>query len=240
MNKIALLLLVALGGLFWWWGQRDPFAHAPVGYIEQEPKQADSNMAPFDMRDYSLLGHVFHIAPKASYDISGRVLHTRRYFSEKYTGSLVTFDLGLGWKSMSDSTILSEYFRFDHWAETSGGRFLTWQYGFDGKGLPAGLGDFNQQLSNNHIIPADKKVFRQLSKVKAGDLIRLHGYLVEITDRERPEWKWITSTTRSDTSTHWGGNNTSCETIYVTSVERIISTHPYLAEPMPEAFWPLF
>jgi hypothetical protein len=243
MKKPLLFLAILLSGgwivLGW---DNDPFAHAPVGYIAQEPLQSPADIGPFTFKDYAFFSHSYTITPKASYWVQARVLHKRRYYTDRYSGSLVPYDLGLGWKNMSDPVLLSDHYVFDHKSDTSGGRFLwtSWKTEKGGAPIvpPADKGDPMSQLSNNHIIPANKKVFRQLAHTKAGDMVALRGYLVEISDPATPNWKWTTSLTRNDTSTHWGGNNTSCETLFVTEVSKITSTAPLTFEEAEEGFLP--
>ncbi|MDX9690304.1 MAG: hypothetical protein EOM37_03970 [Proteobacteria bacterium] len=239
-KKILFLAILLFGGWVALGWDNNPFAHAPIGYLMQEPVQGPADIAPFIFQDYAFSPHSYRITPKASYWIQARVLHKRRYYSDKYKGSLVPYDLGLGWKNMSDPVLLSDHYVFDHKSDTVGGRFLwtSWKTGKDGKPIvpPADKGDPMAQLSNNHLIPANVKVFNQLAHVKAGDMVALRGYLVEIEDPTNPYWKWTTSLTRNDTSTHWGGNNTSCETIFVTEVMRITSTTPLTFVDEKEGF----
>ena len=48
-----------------------------------------------------------------------------------------------------------------------------------------------------HIISADPAAKRQLEQVRAGQLVRIEGFLV---DARRPDgWRWNTSMTRNDT-----------------------------------------
>ncbi len=243
MKRIILFgLLAALGFLWFQQGTSDPFWDAPSGIIQLEPLQSAVDIGSFDMVDYGFFPHTFQITPRANYDIMARLLHKRLYLSDKYEGDLIPYDLAFGWGAMSDTDILSSFFLFDHKPDTFGGRMLwvTWQLnkGEDSKAFPASIGDPMQQVSNNHVIPANKAVFRQLAALKTGDMVRLRGYLVDITDKQRIGWHWGSSLTRQDTATHWGGNNTNCETIYVTGVEKILSLDPLIIEPAPEFFWP--
>lgn len=244
VNKALLLLAIAVCSYFLWEElQSDPFLGATAGTIHSTPNQTDASINTFQLNDFNFLSHSYEIAPIAKYDISGRILHKRRYFSDKYKAGLVPYDLAIGWGHMSNANLLSHNFEFDHKADTYGGRYLWLQFKVDKSGypvpLPKGIKRIGNLFSNNHIIPANKKIYRQLANVKAGDLVRLKGYLVNIRDKSNPGWTWKTSLTRTDTSTNWGLDNTSCETIYVLSIDRITSTSPLTSEPMPEWFWPI-
>jgi hypothetical protein len=62
-----------------------------------------------------------------------------------------------------------------------------------------------------HLIPADAGVAEALGRVRAGDMVRMHGWLVKIDRADG--WRWRSSTTRTDS----GGG--SCELVYVCSIE---------------------
>ena len=74
------------------------------------------------------------------------------------------------------------------------------------------FGDYNHKMSNNHLIPANKKVKKQIRKIKKGDYIKIKGYLVDIESiTDDYEFYWNTSTSLYDTGK-------SCEIIYVEEV----------------------
>jgi len=240
-KTFGLLLLGVLTVGLWLWSARDPFVNALPGVIVSEPVQTNTEVPPFDFLSFEWIPTTYHITPIANYDIQARVLHTKRFYSDRFVAGLIPFDVGLGWQVMSDPSLLGTYFSFDHKGDTGGGRILwtSWQTDKDGNPRvpPPELGDTMGLLSNNHLIPANKKIFRQLAGVRAGDLVRLHGFLVNISKPTEPSWQWRTSVTRSDTSTHWGGDNTSCETLFVTKAEIITSIDPLMTAPLPECWW---
>ena len=73
------------------------------------------------------------------------------------------------------------------------------------------------QFSNNHPIPANKKIRNLMKKIKEWDVVRLQWYLV-YAHWETKRWKyrrWPSSLVRDDWDPH------SCEIIYVTDVTRL-------------------
>jgi len=143
-------------------------------------------------------------------------------------GDVIPFDIGLGWKAMSDLSLIRPWMRFEH-DGAFGGRYIkyNWRSGIDWNRTPppsAALAAlFNEAIrSNNHIVPATHEIMAQLTALQTGDIVRLKGQLIQLErpgDETFPLWK--SSLSRTDTSTKWAGDNTNCETIYVTSVENM-------------------
>lgn len=67
---------------------------------------------------------------------------------------------------------------------------------------------WDDQITNNHLIPATPAVNNALMAVAIGDRVRLRGYLVTVTGNGILPWR---SSTRRD--------DRGCEIILVTSVE---------------------
>jgi len=243
MNKalaITGVLLLAAAASYWN-ATRDPFATATVGLIDSDPVQTDQVLAPFVFPNFNLITTNYLITPLAGYDIKARVLAKTRYFANDMAGDVVPYDFGLGWRSMSDLTIVAPYFTFAHEGMAGGTRLLRsdWKYGRSGRATlpPSSLGDIQVQYSNNHLIPANEDVFHKLGHIQTGDLVHLKGYLVRVERPDRPGWSMTSSTDRTDTTTHWGGNNNNCEIMFVTDATRITSTLPYTEQPIPDGWW---
>jgi len=64
-------------------------------------------------------------------------------------------------------------------------------------------------LSNNHILSADKNIFKTLARVRKGDQIYLKGYLARYSRSDG-------TCTRGSSITRTDRGNGACETIYVT------------------------
>lgn len=71
------------------------------------------------------------------------------------------------------------------------------------------------ELSNNHLLPQDEQVYKQIMKASVGDQIHLKGYLSSYAwkDTDGRAMSRGTSTVRDDTG------NGACETIYVNQFE---------------------
>ena len=140
------------------------------------------------------------LATRAQFDITARVL-SRKDYSRGEGADLVPMDLALGWGRMSDSAVLADV------DISQSGRFYYWH----AKELPIPRREIETSSANMHMIPADPGVKRQLENIRAGQVIRLEGFLVDAT---RPGgWHWNTSMTRNDTGAG------ACELIYVESVD---------------------
>jgi hypothetical protein len=70
---------------------------------------------------------------------------------------------------------------------------------------------FPEELSNNHILPADEEVMKALANVRRGDQIFLKGMLVDYESEKAGSRR--TSTTRTD-----AGNN-ACEIVFATELK---------------------
>jgi hypothetical protein len=166
----------------------------PAGVlVDRVPLQAPTTAAPFEFGD-------FEITPRASYDIEARVLSVEPY---KLDGGakLSPIDFAVGWGPMSDSAVL------DHFRITQGARFFTIYPDEAAIDLRTAL----LGSANMHLIPATGRVRDQLEDVRAGNLVRLRGYLVSVAGANG--YTWNSSLTREDSGAG------ACELFYVESVE---------------------
>jgi len=190
---VLFLLLVCLcAGAVGWLRPRDrPGIRAPG-----EPAQ---EMIGSDAPNFSRAGWEIHAL--ATYDITARVLHKKRYYVGP-DGDLVPYDFAVGWGPMSDSAVLRQL------SISQGNRFFFWEY----RGAPPIP---EEQIichaANMHLIPSSGAVRRALWWVSAGDVVRLTGYLVEATYPGNSPWR--SSLSRTDTG------NGACELMWVESCE---------------------
>ena len=77
-----------------------------------------------------------------------------------------------------------------------------------------GTDGVNKHSANCHIVPATDTVKKVVKNIKAGDIVELKGYLVDIqgTKGNGTTVSWTSSTTRDDTG------DGACELIYVTDI----------------------
>lgn len=158
----------------------------------------------------------------AKYDISWRVISIRDYIGADVIRKLWSRDFTIGrrklwredyidkfsWNDMKNRFI---YYRLKEWNETRFEREFWWSWR---QPLPS---SFLTNFSNNHPIPANKKIKHLMKKIKEWDVVRLQWYLVYVywEKDNRKYWRWPSSLVRDDT---WDG---ACEIIYVTDVTRL-------------------
>ncbi|MEM9318913.1 MAG: hypothetical protein AAGA70_07880 [Pseudomonadota bacterium] len=135
------------------------------------------------------------------YVLEGRVV-TRREYRHDPTSDISPLDLGIVWGSLSDRT---EEFEFRN------GQRAVFYTPLPGIELPV---DWEQQITNNHLIPATPEIDSALMAVELGQRIRVSGYLVEVNAEGLATWR---SSTRRDDNTIIGG----CEIILVSNIEII-------------------
>lgn len=162
----------------------------------REPVQGEASAAPFALtRRFT----GYRITPRASYDIAARVVGTEPYRVDRGSG-LLPWDLALTWGKLVDEPYLSKV----SYGQVA--RFYTWS-------TPDGtldLGYISSHSANVHVIPANRRIRRILSRLRKGDVVRLEGDLVDATAPDGFEWK--TSLAREDTGAG------ACETLYLRAI----------------------
>ena len=161
--------------------------------VERQPLQKPTRAAAFAFGD-------FEIAPRASYDIEARVLSVEPYRVDG-GAKLSPLDFAVGWGPMSDTAVL------DHFRVTQGARFFTIYPDEEAIDLDTAL----LGSANMHLIPDNGLVLEQLKEVRAGNIVRLQGYLVDVSGPDG--YAWTTSLTRQDTGAG------ACELFYVEKVD---------------------
>lgn len=186
----AVGLLIAL---VWWICPPAELRHPPGVRIDAEPVQDDTpprHLCQF--RGYQLTA-------VASYQISARVLHTKRYWADG--NDLVPYDVALGWGPMSDQGVL------DQLEITQGNRFFFYQWR---EQPPLPLPEIISHAANNHVIAANSEVAAAVRRLRAGQFVQMRGHLVNVT---RPDgFHWNSSLTRTD------NGNGACEVFYVEAI----------------------
>lgn len=168
--------------------------------VRRDPVQVDLQAKQeFRHKEYSIF-------PQADFEIEARVLSRRRYFFGK-EAELAPVDLALGWQQMSacrtlKSLKITQRFRW---------YYYRWK---DSPPIPPK--DIISSSANMHLIPATPEVSRTIKRARRGDIIRLSGALVNVSDRTG--WHWNSSLRRTDTGDH------SCEVVWVEEFEIIPRT----------------
>ncbi len=197
MRLIAGLLLVAsMYGA--WTAWRDRAFHAPDGVLAVEvPLQRDLD----EPRSFADRGVTF--VARARYDLTVRLLRKERYRIDG-AASIAPWDLAVGWGPMSDSRVL------DQLEITQSGRFFYWRLR-DPAHFSLSPHDLVASAGQIHAIPATSEVESQIATVRRGQLLTLHGYLVDV--RGPRGFRWNTSLTREDTG------DGACEIMWIEAIE---------------------
>jgi hypothetical protein len=132
--------------------------------------------------------------------LEARVLGAERYRFDR-GAELAPVDLALGWGPMSDTAVLEQI------DISQSNRFYFWRVAH----FPIPRLDIEANSANMHMIPADPTVEDTLKGVRIGQVVRVSGYLVEVSGADG--WRWRSSVTRDDTG------NGACELVWVEGLE---------------------
>lgn len=188
-----LLIFVAVLALLWWVAKGGATQHPPGVLVRDAPAQRELSNGPrFAQGRYKLQA-------LASFDLSARVLSRKDYSSDELA-DLVPTDLALGWGAMSDSAVIDEL--------TISQSYRWWSW--SSSDLPVPQAEINRSAANMHLIPANDAARAALDGVREGDIVKIHGYLVEA--RRDDGFRIVSSLSRTDT----GGG--ACEVIWVESL----------------------
>jgi hypothetical protein len=169
-----------------------PVVHGAGEIAPNEPVQTNAHTAHFRLNDFTLTS-------LANYEIEARVLSKEDY-SIGIEAELAPTDLAVGWGVMSDEAVLNKI------DISQGNRFFFWHV----DQFPIPQHEIEIHAANMHIIPANDTVKRQLSKVRAGQVVRIKGQLIEA--KRSDGWHWRSSLTRDDTGSG------ACELMYATEL----------------------
>ena len=188
---ISIAALVYMGARDW---QQKPVVHPPGVLVNAPPVQTSVQPFRFEMKGY-ILTH------KATFDITARVLGTESYYRNRES-DLSHIDLALGWGVMSDESLLNQL------DISQSNRWYRWKYEYT---IPVSNSQIIANSSNMHMIPASDSIENTLEKLRVGDIVSLHGYLVDVDHKSG--WQWRTSMSRTDTG------DGACEIVYVESMK---------------------
>lgn len=144
----------------------------------------------------------FFLTIKAKYKLSGILVSTRRYH-DGYWSRLSPYDFAVCWGKVPD---MFPYLKFNQIA-----RFCHFRYRHS---VIVDKDYVLSHMSNNHIIPANRNIYRALSIAKKKEPIEIEGYLVNAmaSVKGRGTSDWNTSIKREDSGAG------ACEIIYVTKL----------------------
>lgn len=193
----AVVLILAKTGSS---GSRNSVAGIPAPVQQNATGEVTTTAGDYDVK----------ITYKASYEIEALVVSVKNYHGSAFGDLLAPRDAALAWGTVAEHNEDIDF----HWRQS--GRWYYWNVNSYEELAPVGKeSDVNTQSANNHLIPADDNVLKQINKIKTGDHIKITGYLVDVKG-EKPDgsyYTWSSSTSRNDTG------DGSCELIYVTNLE---------------------
>ncbi|MEP6546057.1 MAG: hypothetical protein ABJD53_01210 [Gammaproteobacteria bacterium] len=189
---VALLAYIGWGG--WNWFTNRPL-HQPDGVLAVgDPLQTDvSGGEKIQVGRWAL-------TVRANYQITARILARERYHFDALS-DLVPEDLALGWGPMSDNRILRSL------DISQANRFYFWRAPAHS---PIQKDSIIAHSANTHVIPQNRLIARELSRLRPGQVVTLSG---ELVDGRRDDGTWVnTSLTRNDTGAG------ACEVLLVSDV----------------------
>ena len=211
MPRWVWVSLLVLGGVLAWAMAGGPpgavVAAAQAGGIPcpRPPafSSADSPLqspVPASLRPFAFDGAT--VTPLAGLSLQARVLSREDYRLGNESRFSPT-DLALGWGPMA----------VDGLAEQLGVRQSSrwYRYGWGSGGPPMPPDTIARNSANMHMVPADATVARGIANARAGQVVRLHGWLIRIDDPSG--WHWQSSLTREDTGAG------ACELVLVCAIE---------------------
>ena len=208
MNWRWLLVILILYGAWNHWHNR-PQSYPPGALVNSQPRQSDVapsiSHAPPEQTDGAAVGSIparngYRVTALQSFSLEARVLGAEHYRFDR-EADIAPVDLPLGWGPMSDQSVL------DRIEISQAGRFYRWHV----DEFPIPRHDIEANSANMHMIPANDTIASQLNSVRAGQVVKFSGYLVEVTATDG--WRWRSSLTREDTGAG------ACELVWVEKFE---------------------
>ncbi|RKG38595.1 hypothetical protein [Acinetobacter rongchengensis] len=148
----------------------------------------------------------FTIENLSAFEGEFRVL-SREDYSMGREAEISPVDFALGWGRMAEPQIYKQL------SIRQSNRWYYWRYE---NTPPIDVREIETHSANMHMIPANKDIAKQLSKVQKDDLIYLKGHLVEV--RAQDGWIWRSSLTREDTG------NGACELFLIEDMRIMVSS----------------
>lgn len=169
--------------------------------IKNDPQQISlDNAAPIVL---SADGFEIVLSPQAEYLLNGIVLGRENYY-QGWNSNISPCDLAVAWGKM---TMTGLYKKVD-WSQS--GRWYFWRYDEE---FPFDNTFIARYSANTHVIPVNKNIRNALLRIKSGDTISIHGFLVNVdASKNGANFWWNSSLQRDDTG------DGSCEVMFVDQV----------------------
>lgn len=197
-NLFIFLFVVAL---LWNFLIPKPKPHWEGQLVSEDPIQTSKDLPP----SWTRKGFTF--TPRAKYHIRAVVLSKHHYWAADEEDKISPYDFALGWGPMSIAKVINAL------DISQDGRWYHYSWQND---PPIDVNEIITHSANNHIIPDNPHVLKEVEAVKRFEIVDLDGYLVDVS---RPDgWSWHTSLSRGDS----GGG--SCEVIWVKDIDHYPTT----------------
>ena len=193
--KAALIISALVIFFMLYQNEQSSVRHPPGILVQGEPFQVDVETQP------RLVKKGYRIEALARFSIEARVLRSEHYRFDR-AAELVPVDLVLGWGDMSNSAVLDEI------SISQGQRVYEWHTMSRPPISPRAIA---VQSANMHMVPANDEVARILKEARPGNLVKIHGYLIDA--RASDGFHMRSSLTRTDTGMG------ACEVIWVDRIE---------------------
>lgn len=187
---LILLIVLLLAGC-----SPDPVVWGPGVVAPAEPDQGETQAGSWDYKGNK-------ITALAAFEIRARVLSVRHYRQGR-EATLSPTDLALGWGNMSDEKVIEQL------SIRQSGRWYHYSWKTQ---PPLPLREIIRSSANMHMVPSDANVAAALADLRPGEVVTIHGWLIEA--RSPDGWRWRSSTSRNDS----GGG--ACELVWVESLMR--------------------
>jgi len=189
-----ILIVILIGTYFYFFYESPGKTYEPGILVDKIPEQ-------INLKGGKVIDHKgYTIITKAAVKVKARVLSKERYYFDD-GADLIPVDLALGWKEMSDQSVIDE---LKIWQS---GRFYYWKT--RGNDFPVPRNKIEHNSSNWHMIPSTNQIEDELKSVSKGDVVSFEGFLVDVTKKGGS----IRSTSMVRTDTGPG----ACEIVFLVS-----------------------
>lgn len=210
MSLRTLAVIGVVCALGWWYSPLSPRVPPPPApaagtslscpppprvSADAPPRQSEvpGSLGAFALRSATL-------RPLAGFSVDARVLSREDYGIGREAEFSPT-DLALGWQRMREEAVLAQL------DISQASRWYRYRWQGD---PPLPPGEIARSSANMHMIPWDAATAAALRRVRAGDEVRIDGWLVEVTADDG--WRWRSSLTRDDLGSG------ACEVVYVCAI----------------------
>ncbi|MBP3271906.1 MAG: hypothetical protein J6M17_06710 [Ruminococcus sp.] len=203
-DKILLAVMILLTGVLVFYFVWNRPTHRSIAGIRDPIQKEASGSEQLEFLNYDIdMTYLY------SYDIEGLVVKSTPYIGVGVYYYLSPMDVGLAWGKVAEYNDRMDF----NWKQNN--RYLSFEMTQQDIDNFGSSDEILCHCSNNHLITRDKKLRSEIRKIRAGDHIRIKGYLVNV-DCYKPDGSgscWHGSTVRDDTGAH------ACEVILVKEIE---------------------